>query len=66
MIQDYYWHTGDLALVSECAGGIQSVLQFYEDHRKENGFLANLPTGIFTIGPLNGVACRMHMQRIAR
>ncbi len=43
MIQDYYWHTGDLALVRECAGGIQSVLQFYEDHRKENGFLANLP-----------------------
>ncbi len=43
MLDDYYLHTGDLKLVRECAGGVYSVLRFFEDHQTDRGFIANVP-----------------------
>jgi hypothetical protein len=43
MLDDYYRHTGDLTLVRECAHTVASILMFYEQHRTEQGFIANLP-----------------------
>jgi hypothetical protein len=43
MLDDYYLHTGDLALVRECAGGLYSVLRFFENYQTDRGFIARLP-----------------------
>jgi glycogen debranching enzyme len=43
MLDDYLLYTGDLELVRECAGGIYSVLRFFEAHQTAQGFLANVP-----------------------
>lgn len=43
MLDDYYRHTGDAALVRECAHTIASILRFYERHKTPQGFVANLP-----------------------
>ncbi len=43
MLDDYLLYTGDLELVRQSAGGVYSVLRFFEDYQTEQGFLANLP-----------------------
>jgi hypothetical protein len=43
MLDDYYLHTGDLSLLRECAGGVESVLRFYEGFRSDKGFVGRLP-----------------------
>jgi alpha-L-rhamnosidase len=43
MLDDYYLYTGDTNLVRECAGGIYSVLRFFEKYQTAQGFIGNLP-----------------------
>jgi hypothetical protein len=43
MLDDYYLHTGDAALLRECANGVESVLRFYEGYRSDKGFIGKLP-----------------------
>jgi hypothetical protein len=43
MLDDYHLYTGDLSLARECAGGIYSVLRFFEAYQTPQGFLANVP-----------------------
>ena len=43
MLDDYYLYTGDLKLVRENAGGIYSVLRFFEAYQTDQGFIANVP-----------------------
>ena len=43
MLDDYYQLTGDRKLVRESANTLASILMFYERHRTEQGFIANLP-----------------------
>ncbi len=43
MLEDYYMHTGDLEMVREMAGGMYSVLRFFEEYQTKQGFLADLP-----------------------
>ncbi len=43
MLDDYNRHTGDTALVRECAHTVASILRFYEQHKTGQGFIADLP-----------------------
>ena len=43
MIDDYYTHTGDTELLRETAGGVYSVLRFFEKYQTDLGFISNLP-----------------------
>jgi hypothetical protein len=43
MLDDYYLHTGDLELVRQSAGGVYSVLRFFEAYQTDQGFIANVP-----------------------
>ena len=43
MLDDYLLYTGDTTLVRECAGGIHSVLWYFENLVSENGCLKNIP-----------------------
>ncbi len=43
MVDDYYTYTGDLSLLREVAGGVYSVLRFFESYQTELGFISKVP-----------------------
>lgn len=43
MVDDYYMYTGDLSLLREVAGGVYSVLRFFESYQTDLGFLSKVP-----------------------
>ena len=43
MVDDYYTHTGDVELLKEVAGGVYSVLRFFESYKTDLGFIAKVP-----------------------
>ncbi|MGC9330165.1 MAG: family 78 glycoside hydrolase catalytic domain, partial [Candidatus Hinthialibacter sp.] len=43
MVDDYYMHTGDASLLRETAGGVYSVLRFFEDYQTDLGFISKVP-----------------------
>lgn len=43
MVDDYYMHTGDASLLREVAGGVHSVLRFFENYQTDLGFISKVP-----------------------